>query len=172
MTKRKMTNGKGHRTGLGCPSCTHCQCHNRVFVVAPPATTLFFLSYYLCHFTFTLYFNHYSHSTGRKNMPHEIIMGGGRRCCYRQGRGRDRRRYYWQGRGKKMQAFKRFAQKGISFTRKHVLPHLAEIGSNVLMDVMEGKNVGQSMKSNARQQARSAMLNEHRRRRQRPRLDR
>ena len=105
-------------------------------------------------------------------MPHEIIMGGGRRRRYRQGRGRDRRRYYRQGRGKKMQAFKRFAQKGISFTRKQVLPHLAEIGSNVLMDVMEGKNVGQSMKSNARQQARSAMLNERRRRQQRPRLDR
>ena len=104
-------------------------------------------------------------------MPHEIIMGGGRRRRYRQGRGRDRRRYQ-QGRGKKMQAFKRFAQKGISFTCKHVLPHLAEIGSNVLMDVMEGKNVGQSIKSNARQQARSAVLNERRRRRRRPRLDR
>ena len=48
-----------------------------------------------------------------------------------------------------MQAFKRFAKKGLNFTRKHVLPHLAEIGSNVLMDVMEGKNVGQLIKSNA-----------------------
>ena len=103
-------------------------------------------------------------------MPHEIIMGGGRRHRYRQGRGRDRRRYR-QGRGRRMQAFKRFAQKGISFTRKHVLPHLAEIGSNVLMDVMEGKNVGQSIKLNARQQARSAVLNERRRRWRRPRLN-
>ena len=51
----------------------------------------------------------------------------------------------------KIQAFKRFARKGLNFTRKHVLPHLADIGSNVLMDVMEGKNVGQSIKSNARQ---------------------
>ena len=92
-------------------------------------------------------------------MSYEIIMGGAsRRRRYRQGRGGTRR-----GRGKKIQAFKRFARKGLNFTRKHVLPHLAEIGSNVLMDVMEGKNVGQSIKSNARQQAKSAMLNECRR---------
>ena len=70
----------------------------------------------------------------------------------------------------KIQAFKRFVRKGLNFTRKHVLPHLAEIGSNVLMEVMEGKNVGQSIKSNAGQQAKSAMLNECRRRR-RSRLD-
>ena len=53
-------------------------------------------------------------------------------------------------------------QKGLNFTRKHILPHLAEIGSNVLMDVMEGKNMGQSIKLNARQHARSAMMNERR----------
>ena len=80
-------------------------------------------------------------------MSCEIIMGGAsRRRHYRQGRGGTRRR---RGRGKKIQAFKRFARKGLNFTRKHVLPHLADIGSNVLMDVMEGKNVGQSIKSNA-----------------------
>ena len=70
-------------------------------------------------------------------------------------------RQYRQGRGKKMQAFKRFAKRGLNFTRRHVLPHLADIGSNVLMDVMEGKNVGRSIKLNARQHAR----NELRRRR-------
>ena len=95
-------------------------------------------------------------------MSYEIIVGGAsRRRRYRQGRGGTRRQR--QGRGKKIQAFKRFAKKGLNFTRKHVLPHLAEIGSNVLMDVMEGKNVSQLIKSNARQQAKSAMLNERRR---------
>ena len=58
---------------------------------------------------------------------------------------------------KKMQAFKQFAKKGLNFTRKHVLPHLADIRSNVLMDVMEGKKVGQSIKSNARQHARNEL---------------
>ena len=91
---------------------------------------------------------------------YEILAGGGRRR-YRQGRGRRLMRRYRQGRGKKMRAFKRFAKKGLNFTHKHVLPHLADIGSNVLMDVMEGKNMGQSIKSNARQHAR----NELRRRR-------
>ena len=67
-----------------------------------------------------------------------------------------------------MQAFKRFAKKGLNFTRKHVLPHLADIGSNVLMDVMEGKNVGQSIKSNVRQHARNEL---RRRRRQKTKHD-
>ena len=103
-------------------------------------------------------------------MSYEIIMGGTPRRRYRQGRGGSRCQYQ-QGRGKKMQAFKRFAKKGLNFTRRHVLPHLAEIRSNVLMDVIEGKNVGQSIKSNAQQQARNTMLNEQRRRRHRPRVD-
>ena len=87
---------------------------------------------------------------------YEILAGGGRRH-YRQGRGRRPMRRYRQGRGKKMQAFKQFAKKGLNFTRKHVLPHLADIRSNVLMDVMEGKKVGQSIKSNARQHARNEL---------------
>ena len=96
-------------------------------------------------------------------MAYEILVGGAIRRRYRQGRGRRPMRRYRQGRGKKMQAFKRFAKRGLNFTRKHVLPHLANIGLNVLMDVMEGKNVGQSIKSNARQHTR----NELRRRRRR-----
>ena len=68
-----------------------------------------------------------------------------------------------------MQAFKKLARKGLNFTRKHVLPHLAEIGSNVIMDVIDGKNVGQSIKTNAHQQARSAMNDVRRRRRRRQR---
>ena len=90
-------------------------------------------------------------------MAYEILAGGSNRRRYRQGRGRRPMRRYRQGRGKKMQAFKQFAKKGLNFTRKHVLPHLADIGSNVLMDVMEGKNVGQSIKSNARQHARNEL---------------
>ena len=66
-----------------------------------------------------------------------------------------------------MQAFKKLAKKGLNFTRKHVLPHLAEIGSNVIMDIIDGKNVGQSIKTNAHQQARSAMNDVRRRRRRR-----
>ena len=100
-------------------------------------------------------------------MTYEIIgsrlRGGGRR--YRQGRGRRR---YRQGRGKKMQAFKRFAKRGLDFTRKHVLPHLAEVGSNVLMDALEGQNVGQSIRENSRLQARTVASNVRRRRRRRP----
>ena len=66
-----------------------------------------------------------------------------------------------------MQAFKKLAKKGLNFTQKHVLPHLAEIGSNVIMDIIDGKNVGQSIKTNAHQQARSAVNDVRRRRRRR-----
>ena len=92
-------------------------------------------------------------------MAYEMILvgGGAIRRRYRQGRGGRLMRRYRQGRGRKMQAFKRFAKKGLNFTRRHVLPHLPNIGSNVLMDVMDGKNVGQSIKSNARQHARNEL---------------
>ena len=77
-------------------------------------------------------------------MAYEILAGGAIRRRYRQGRGRRPMRRYRQGRGKKCRPLNDL-QKGLNFTRKHVLPHLADIGSNVLMDVMEGKNVGQSI---------------------------
>ena len=100
-------------------------------------------------------------------MTYEIVGnirggGGGRTRRYRQGRGRRR---YRQGHGKKMQAFKCFAKKGLNFTRKHVLPHLAEVGSNVLMDALEGKNIGQSIRQNSKMQARTAVSGMRRRRR-------
>ena len=97
-------------------------------------------------------------------MTYEIVGGGGGTRRYRQGRGVGRRRYR-QGRGKKMQAFKRFATKGLNFARRHVLPHLAEVGSNVLMDALEGKNIGRSIRDNSRMQARTAVSGMRRRRR-------
>ena len=49
-----------------------------------------------------------------------------------------------------MEKIKSFLQKSAKLGKKHVLPHLREIGVNTLMDVMEGKNIGQSLRSNAR----------------------
>ena len=71
-----------------------------------------------------------------------VVMIGGTRCRYRQGRGRRGglgRRRYRQGRGPKMAVFKSFLRKGAEFGKRHVLPHLKEIGTNTLLDVLEGK---------------------------------
>ena len=77
-----------------------------------------------------------------------ITTGGGpNRCCYRQGHGGRRKR----GCGPKMNAFKGFAKKGLAFGKKHILPHMKEIGKKVLLDALEGRNIGQSLKSHSRQ---------------------
>ena len=47
--------------------------------------------------------------------------------------------------------------------KKHVLPHLRENGVNTLLDVMEAKNVGQSLRSNAHSTS-SNIIRNHRRR--------
>ena len=78
-------------------------------------------------------------------------MIGGSRRCYKQGRGCHGglgRRRYRQSRGPKMAAFKSFLRKGAEFGKRHILPHLKEIGTNTLLDVLEGKNLKQSLKGN------------------------
>ena len=59
-----------------------------------------------------------------------------------------------------MEKFKSFMRKSATFSKKHVLPQLKELGMNVLMDVMEGKNVGNSLESNFRQQSRNYVRNQ------------
>ena len=78
------------------------------------------------------------------------MVGGGRRR-YRQGHGRRGgigRRRYGQGRGPKMQKFKRFLRKSVEFGKGQILPDLKEIGTNTLLDIMEGKNAKQALRSN------------------------
>ena len=80
-----------------------------------------------------------------------ILVGGGRRRRYRQGRGRGGGigcRRYRQGRGPKMQKFKGFLRNSVEFGKRHILPHLKEIGTNTLLDIMEGKNAKQALRSN------------------------
>ena len=52
-----------------------------------------------------------------------------------------------------MAKFKSFMRKGATFSKKDLPPQLKELRMNVLMDAMEGKNVGNSLKSNVRQQS-------------------
>ena len=104
-------------------------------------------------------------------MNYTTIIGHGptTRRRYKQGRGGGRhyggRRRRRCGRGPKMEKFKSFLRKSAELGKKHVLPHLREIGVNTLMDVMEGKNVGQSLKSNARQTSSNIVRNHQRRQR-------
>ena len=66
-----------------------------------------------------------------------VLTGAGRPRRYRQGHGYRRR--YRQGRGPKLQKFKDFMKKAAAFGKQHILPHLQEIGTNTLLDIMEGK---------------------------------
>ena len=52
-----------------------------------------------------------------------------------------------------MEKFKSFMRKSAALSKKHVLPQLKKLGMNVLIDAMEGKNVGNSLKSNFHQQS-------------------
>ena len=100
---------------------------------------------------------------------HTTIMVGGRRRRYRQGHGRGGgigRRRYRQGRGPKMQKFKGFLRKSAEFGKRHILPHLKEIGTNTLLDIMEGKNAKQALRSNFGT-ARNNFVRQQRRRRPR-----
>ena len=74
-----------------------------------------------------------------------VLTGAGRPRRYRQGHGRRR---YRQGHGPKLQKFKGFMKKAASFGKQQILPHLQEIGTNTLLDIMEGKNVRNSLRSN------------------------
>ena len=72
-----------------------------------------------------------------------VLTGGaGRQRRYRQGHGCRR---YRQGRGPKLLKFKGNMKKAASFGKQHILPHLQEIGTNTLLDIMEGKNVRNSL---------------------------
>ena len=64
---------------------------------------------------------------------------GGTKHRYRQGHGRRRQRV--------MNAFKRFIKKSLAFDKKYILSHVKEIGKNILLNALEGRNIGQSHKS-------------------------
>ena len=68
-----------------------------------------------------------------------VLTGAGRPRRYQQGHGHRRR--YRQGCGPKLQKFKGFMKKAASFGKQHILPHLQEIGTNTLLDIMEGKTL-------------------------------
>ena len=96
-----------------------------------------------------------------------VLTGAGRPRRYRQGHGYRRR--YRQGCGPKLQKFKGFMKKAASFGKQHILPHLQEIGTNTLLDIMEGKNVGNSLRSNFNN-TRTNLVKQQRRRRMHRRL--
>ena len=74
-----------------------------------------------------------------------VLTGAGRPRRYRQGHGHRR---YRQGHGPKLQKFKGFMKKAASFGKQHILPHLQEIGTNTLLDIMERQNIRNSLTSN------------------------
>ena len=96
-----------------------------------------------------------------------VLTGAGRPRRYQQGHGYRRR--YRQGRGRKLQKFKGFLRKAASFGKQHILPHLQEIGTNTLLDIMEGKNVRNSLRSNFNN-TRTNLMKQQRRRRMHRRL--
>ena len=96
-----------------------------------------------------------------------VLTGAGRPRRYRQGHGYRRR--YRQGDGPKLQKFKGFMKKAASFGKQHILPHLQEIGTSTLLDIMEGKNVRNSLRSNF-DNTRTNLVKQQRRRRMHRRL--
>ena len=81
----------------------------------------------------------------------KIGRGGGRHRCYKQGHGHKGGLYSGhrkKGSGPKMATFKSFLRKGANFGKKHMLPQLKEIGTNTLLDILEGENAKQALKSN------------------------
>ena len=85
--------------------------------------------------------------------------GVGRRRRYRQGHGRRRR-----GRGPKMQAYKGLIKKGVAMGKKHLLSQIKEIGKSMLLDALQGRNIGESLKSHSKQAALSSLRGTRRRR--------
>ena len=63
-----------------------------------------------------------------------------------------------------MRKFKGLLKKGYAFGKRHIAPHLKEIGCNVLADMFEGRNMGQSLKTHARQAALNSLHGQGRRR--------
>ena len=56
-----------------------------------------------------------------------------------------------------MPAFKGIMKKGLALGKKHLLPHIKEIGKNVLLDALEGTNIGQSLKTHMKRAALSSL---------------
>ena len=54
------------------------------------------------------------------------------------------------GCGPKMQALKGLMKKGFAMGKKHLLPHIKEIGKSILLDALEGRKVGQSIESHTK----------------------
>ena len=103
------------------------------------------------------------------NIMQSLVLtggAGGRPRRYRQGHGCRR---YRQGCGPKLQKFKGLMKKAASFGKQHILPHLQEIGTNTLLDIMEGKNVRNSLRSNFNN-TRTNLVKQQRRRRMNRRL--
>ena len=42
---------------------------------------------------------------------------------------------------------------GLALGKKHILPHVKEIGKSVLLDALEGRNVGSSIKNTHKKQS-------------------
>ena len=94
-----------------------------------------------------------------------MLSGRGTRHRYRQGHGGGgRTRRYRQGHGRKMQMFNEIIKKGLAMGQKHVLPHIKQIGKNVLLDALEGHNVGHSLKNHTKQAALSSLRGQRKRR--------
>ena len=57
----------------------------------------------------------------------------------------------------KMQAFKGLIKKGVAMGKKHLLPQIKAIGKSILLDALEGCNIGESLKSHSRQAAHNSL---------------
>ena len=55
-------------------------------------------------------------------------------------------------------------KKGLALGRKHLLPHIKEIGKNVLLDALEGCNIGHPLKNHTKHAALSSLRGQRRRR--------
>ena len=70
---------------------------------------------------------------------------------------------YCQGYGPKVKKFRRLLKKGYQLGKKHLAPHLKEIGLSILTHVLEGCNLGQSLKTHACQAALNSLCGQRRR---------
>ena len=56
-----------------------------------------------------------------------------------------------------MRVFKGIMKKGLALGKKHLLPHIKEIGKKVLLDALKGRNIGQALKMHMKQAALSPL---------------
>ena len=55
----------------------------------------------------------------------------------------------------------KYAKKGLALGKKHILPHVKEIGKSVLLDTLEGHNVGSSIKTHMKNRAVRSLRKRH-----------